>query len=653
MADASKLPLVAGLYMGQWANKTTPTPKLAAQISATATIITVDAPLKNLSGTIVTGAFLVAIKKASGFAENIWVPASAVSADGLTLGTALIPVVRGVDPDGIDFTTGSSDFADSHIADEPVYCVVSAIIPELLRSSIQGLIATGAVDFVMGTEPGAGGETVTVYRTTTAGVKLGFLRWYLTSTKVEYSNDGAAWTAIDDTVASVLLKISSADTTPGYGEDKIQAGANVTITKINTGANEYLEISTSVGAAVDTHEVYTPAYMTGGASAESVIAIWDSVSDGEFDVTIDGTLKHVTACDFTAPVGDMDAVAAVIQAAIRVATSSTETCVWSTDHFIITSADTTSSSEISVTSAYGAGVGTDISGAGAGTYMDSDTGNGTASDPVLDPTADAGSLVKLDATGNLDHVFRGDAVILVAGESIDGTTTPQCIYISDGTVGTAGRVFKADADDLTNMGVRAVGFVTSNVTVGESVIVYIKGLVSGFTGLTPGVDYFLSITAGAISTTIQNAGVCVCRAISATEIKIMSLVPSIFVSFAYTDNEGSQGTTDTEISIGFRAKSISCVGGFYDVRNDITQYTVSNGLAHGLIEYGNRTNVTNVAGDYGAYLAKSLHTGGATGSVITVLSETDNTVTIRRVTTQDTSSGTNRNGGSLYFLILG
>ena len=632
MADASKLPLVAGLYMGQWANKTTPTPKLAAQISATATIITVDAPLKNLSGTIVTGAFLMAIKKASGFAENIWVPASAVSADGLTLGTALIPVVRGVDPDGIDFTTGSSDFADSHIADEPVYCVVSAIIPELLRSSIQGLIATGAVDFVMGTEPGAGGETVTVYRTTTAGVKLGFLRWYLTSTKVEYSNDGAAWTAIDDTVASVLLKISSADTTPGYGEDKIQAGANVTITKINTGANEYLEISTSVGAAVDTHEVYTPAYMTGGASAESVIAIWDSVSDGEFDVTIDGTLKHVTACDFTAPVGDMDAVAAVIQAAIRVATSSTETCVWSTDHFIITSADTTSSSEISVTSAYGAGAGTDISGAGAGTYMDSDTGNGTASDPVLDPTADAGSLVKLDATGNLDHVFRGDAVILVAGESIDGTTTPQCIYISDGTVGTAGRVFKADADDLTNMGVRAVGFVTSNVTVGESVIVYIKGLVSGFTGLTPGVDYSLSTTAGGISDTVtSNPAVRVARAISATQVMIVDDAP-VEMAYLATTTGGvlENAYIDVAITTGFRPLWITANFALpsTDQSNAMGQW--ANGTQYGIWRVTDQNADDGFVGSASTNLGYVYHDKTANDYwAIKVQSFTDNTVTLR------------------------
>jgi len=48
------------------------------------------------------------------------------------------------------------------------------------------------------------------------------------------------------------LKISSADTTEGFGEDKIVAGTNIIINKLNTGANEQLEIeSTGGGGALD------------------------------------------------------------------------------------------------------------------------------------------------------------------------------------------------------------------------------------------------------------------------------------------------------------------------------------------------------------------------------------------------------------------
>lgn len=45
----------------------------------------------------------------------------------------------------------------------------------------------------------------------------------------------------------VLVKISAADTTANYLENKIVAGTNVTITKLNTGANEQLRINASGG----------------------------------------------------------------------------------------------------------------------------------------------------------------------------------------------------------------------------------------------------------------------------------------------------------------------------------------------------------------------------------------------------------------------
>jgi len=42
-------------------------------------------------------------------------------------------------------------------------------------------------------------------------------------------------------------KVSSADTTSGYTEDKILAGSNITIVKNNTGANETLTLSSPAG----------------------------------------------------------------------------------------------------------------------------------------------------------------------------------------------------------------------------------------------------------------------------------------------------------------------------------------------------------------------------------------------------------------------
>jgi hypothetical protein len=121
---------------------------------------------------------------------------------------------------------------------------------------------------------------------------------------------------------------------------------------------------------------YTPAYLTGGSSAEATFGTWEAVTDGSFRITIDGTARNIDGIDFSGD-GSMDDVAATIQAAIRAVTGSLETCVWSTDHFIISSVLDASTSAITVTSTSTGTVGTDISGAGAADWMDCDSGNGT------------------------------------------------------------------------------------------------------------------------------------------------------------------------------------------------------------------------------------------------------------------------------------
>jgi len=114
------------------------------------------------------------------------------------------------------------------------------------------------------------------------------------------------------------------------------------------------------------------ANLTGGTSATAVVATWNAVTDGEFTITIDDVAYDITGLDFSGA-ADMDGVAAIIQEALRTATSTQVTCVWSTNKFIITGKTT-----VSVTSAVGGGSGTDISGAGATAFMDAETGRGTA-----------------------------------------------------------------------------------------------------------------------------------------------------------------------------------------------------------------------------------------------------------------------------------
>jgi len=151
---------------------------------------------------------------------------------------------------------------------------------------------------------------------------------------------------------------------------------------------------------VKEHEIYTPAYLTGWSSATTRWATWTAVTDWTFSIDIDWVTRDVTWLDFSSTTNEDD-IASVIQAWIRALTSSTETCVWSTDHFVISSVDTTSSSAITVTSAEGTG--TDISWAGATEFMDCETWVGTVTNAVVDPTQDENKIPVLKSDGKLDQ----------------------------------------------------------------------------------------------------------------------------------------------------------------------------------------------------------------------------------------------------------
>lgn len=180
---------------------------------------------------------------------------------------------------------------------------------------------------------------------------------------------------------------------------------------------------------IASHAVYTPAYLTGDTGAQTTIALWDSVANGSFRGTFDGVARNVDGIDFTTtgPLGivtTMANVASVIQHYLRIATGSTETVVWSTDHFVITSVNTTSASQVSVLTTSTGTVGTDISGAGASDWMDCDTGNGVATAAVLDPTQDFGKLISLDANGLIAEEFMpttlAEAITFFGATAITG-----------------------------------------------------------------------------------------------------------------------------------------------------------------------------------------------------------------------------------------
>lgn len=174
---------------------------------------------------------------------------------------------------------------------------------------------------------------------------------------------------------SVYLRNARLDWQSIYIRPWHQLFAQLTAGSYPKGIWSYLRTVAANDRLVVRHNSnYTPAFLTGWTSATSVVATWNAVLDGSFNITINWVVRSVTGLNFSAAV-TMANIATIIQTGIRALTLSTETVVWSTNQFIISSVLTTSSSAITVTSA--AWVGTDISGAGGTAFMDAETGRGT------------------------------------------------------------------------------------------------------------------------------------------------------------------------------------------------------------------------------------------------------------------------------------
>lgn len=255
--------------------------------------------------------------------------------------------------------------------------------------------------------------------------------------------------------------------------DKSTTKTNAAPTADTQIANKkYVDDTVALGvatAAVSEHLVYTPAFLTGGAAPTSNYLLWLGTNNGSFRFTLNGVLRDITGIDFTTGVTSMTDVASKIQAAIRGVTGSTETCTWNGSRFIITSALTTSSSAITVLSS--AGVGTDISGAGATQFMDSDTGNGVVTNAVVNPAADAGKLVKLYTDGDIrDELLTSNVQLktdLTAKGDLYAATASGAVTRLP--VSTNGKFLTADSSQATGLKWGYTDNLTVFVPAGEAI----------------------------------------------------------------------------------------------------------------------------------------------------------------------------------------
>jgi len=242
MADATKLPTTTESKYFYW-----PSCELARPLTASTsddTIYWSVAP-RDEDGTILTGGFLTGVTNRTGYTETIWVPVGEVAADGLSATN----VIRGVDISGPDYTTGSSSFVYELQAGSPVVCVVSPNIQELLIKAMQGSVATGGANFIIG-EDAAG--TVTISRSTGAGTYLGWIRYNNTTSEGQFSNNGTDWTDFSDVASNDLVAASATDANPSYLLTKLAAGTGIDLTLLNGGGDEDVEIAVDVTDIIDT-----------------------------------------------------------------------------------------------------------------------------------------------------------------------------------------------------------------------------------------------------------------------------------------------------------------------------------------------------------------------------------------------------------------
>lgn len=102
-------------------------------------------------------------------------------------------------------------------------------------------------------------------------------------------------------------------------------------------------------------------------SVDKVLTNWTGITDGSFQVSIDGISKDVTGIDFTGA-SDMDAVASILQAKLGVASAGTTVVNLGSGVFKIVSGTTGESSTVSFLDAVTPATGTDISELLGGRY---------------------------------------------------------------------------------------------------------------------------------------------------------------------------------------------------------------------------------------------------------------------------------------------
>lgn len=197
-----------------------------------------------------------------------------------------------------------------------------------------------------------------------------------------------------------------------------------------------------------------------------------------------------------------------------------------------------------------------------------------------------------------------------AGAAINGATLPVPVYINNADA----EVYACDANDTDK--VKFYGFAVTNGTDGNPIVVQTSGVVPGFSGLTVNAEYYLSDTAGLITTTPSTTiAIKVGIAVSATEIRIQDNIKVAGGSGTNQSESVSTGTDEDDeiITVGFQPKIIVLSG------KVVLTATASTRKGFGVVHYFATVptaNITHNDEDDDASTDFDLNHFGSTGTII-------------------------------------
>lgn len=121
------------------------------------------------------------------------------------------------------------------------------------------------------------------------------------------------------------------------------------------------------------------------------------------------------------------------------------------------------------------------------------------------------------ATTTQNGAMFGSNIVnsFIGGQTISGATTPQPVMLATST-----NQISLIESDVASTTASLLGFVINNCSLGTTCYVQTDGIVKGFSGLTPGSEYYVSDTAGVLSTTVGSSENYVGRAVSTSAIQI-------------------------------------------------------------------------------------------------------------------------------------